>query len=60
MIVVFLFGWGNLYLLYNIIYMFYVDFIVSYIFKKFWFIFILKEVVFVVVLIFKLDEERII
>lgn len=40
--------------------MFYVDFIVSYIFKKFWFIFILKEVVFVVVLIFIFDEERII
>lgn len=40
--------------------MFYIDFIVNYIFKKFLFIFILKEVVFVVVLIFKLDEERII
>lgn len=40
--------------------MFYIDFIVIYIFKKSLSIFILKEVVFVVVLIFKLDEERII
>lgn len=40
--------------------MFYKDFIVNYIFKKSLSIFILKEVVFVVVLIFKLDEERII